>query len=416
MYGALVPFHITTIKNFSKNNEGYLRIIFKHPGAQIPAGGPQSFLDPKATYIKELIYRVPNATPLNNSIRLVNELKKRVNTRENELHTKASLKIQPALVLSKTTQKIPRLSQLAIRPNIGGRRTIGMLEAHSNGFRYTTKNNAKIDIIYDNIKHAFFQHAESSLIVAVHFHLHNEIMIGKKKSKDVQFYMEVMEVSTALSQTRQRSRYGDAEEIEEEQREREMRNRLNREFHNFVKKVEELVPNLEFDEPYRELGFNGVFLRNNVFLTPTVHCLINVIEFPFFVMSLDDVQIAYFERVQYSLRAFDLVFIFHDWAQKEVHINSIPVESLETIKDWLDSCNIKFYQGPTNLNWRGILDVSSNNPKKFWAEGGFGALDHGNESGDDQDGGDDEEGGPDEYRPSESEESDYEMDVVSDDE
>jgi nucleosome binding factor SPN SPT16 subunit len=228
--------------------------------------------------------------------------------------------------------------------------------------------------------------------------------------------MEVMEVSTALSQTRQRSRYGDAEEIEEEQREREMRNRLNREFHNFVKKVEELVPNLEFDEPYRELGFNGVFLRNNVFLTPTVHCLINVIEFPFFVMSLDDVQIAYFERVQYSLRAFDLVFIFHDWAQKEVHINSIPVESLETIKDWLDSCNIKFYQGPTNLNWRGILDVSSNNPKKFWAEGGFGALDHGNESGDDQDGGDDEEGGPDEYRPSESEESDYEMDVVSDDE
>jgi len=172
----------------------------------------------------------------------VNELKKRVNTRETEIHQKATLKEQPALILSKTAQRVPRLSHLSIRPIIGGRRTIGTLEAHTNGFRYSTsKNNIKIDIIYENIKHAFFQHAENSLIVAIHFHLHNEIMIGKKKSKDIQCYMEVMEVSTALSQPRQRSRYGDAEEIEDEQREREMRNKLNKDFQNFVKKVEELV-------------------------------------------------------------------------------------------------------------------------------------------------------------------------------
>jgi len=36
-----------------------------------------------------------------------------------------------------------------------------------------------------------------------------------------------------------------------------------------------------------------VLFLNNVLLTPTVHCLINVIEYPFFVMSFDDVQIAY---------------------------------------------------------------------------------------------------------------------------
>lgn len=90
---------------------------------------------------------------------------------------------------------------------------------------------------------------------------------------------------------------GDAEEIEDEQRERELINKRNAEFQNFVKKVEELVPGLEFDIPYAELGFMGVPHRNTVFLQPTVHCLINVIEFPFFVMPLDDVQIAYFERV-----------------------------------------------------------------------------------------------------------------------
>ena len=52
----------------------------------------------------------------------------------------------------------------------------------------------------------------------IHFHLHNPIMIGKKKTKDVQFYVEVMEASYALDQTR-RSGY-DPDELEEEQRER----------------------------------------------------------------------------------------------------------------------------------------------------------------------------------------------------
>jgi len=164
-------------------------------------------------------------------------------------------------------------------------------------------------------------------------------------------------------------------------------------------------------------------LRNNVLLTPTVHCLINVIEYPFFVMSLDDVQIAYFERVQFSLRAFDLVFIFNDWTQKEVHVNSIPVESLETIKDWLDSCNIKYYQGPTNLNWRGLLDLASNDPKKFWADGGWSVLDNSTESGDDQDAaaeGEAQGNGEvktttmgDDYRPSASDESDYDLEDSS---
>lgn len=34
-----------------------------------------------------------------------------------------------------------------------------------------------VDIIYENIKHAFFQPAEKSLIVVLHFHLHSEIMV-----------------------------------------------------------------------------------------------------------------------------------------------------------------------------------------------------------------------------------------------
>lgn len=92
--------------------------------------------------------------------------------------------------------------------------------------------------------------------VLIHFHLHNPIMIGKKKTKDVQFYVEVMEASYALDNTR-RSGYvrqqlsqplsaslylidifsyillisfQDPDELEEEQRERALRNRMNQEF------------------------------------------------------------------------------------------------------------------------------------------------------------------------------------------
>lgn len=36
----------------------------------------------------------------------------------------------------------------------------------------------------------------------IHFHLHNPIMIGKKKTKDVQFYVEVMESSYSLDNTK----------------------------------------------------------------------------------------------------------------------------------------------------------------------------------------------------------------------
>jgi len=36
--------------------------------------------------------------------------------------------------------------------------------------------------------------------------------------------------------------------------------------------------NFEFDIPYKELGFYGSPYRSNVFLTPTVNCLINLYE------------------------------------------------------------------------------------------------------------------------------------------
>lgn len=62
------------------------------------------------------------------------------------------------------------------------------------------------------------------MICLVHFHLINPIMVNKKKTQDVQCFAEVMDSVQTLDAGR-RSMY-DPDEIEEEQREREQRNKV----------------------------------------------------------------------------------------------------------------------------------------------------------------------------------------------
>jgi nucleosome binding factor SPN SPT16 subunit len=168
---------------------------------------------------------------------------------------------------------------------------------------------------------------------------------------------------------------------------------------------------IEFDIPYRELGFHGVPGRNNVFLQPTVHCLVNLIEAPFFVLTLDEVEIAYFERVSFGLKQFDLVFVQKDWTKSTVHINAIPIDSLETIKDWLDSCNIKYYEGNISLNWKSVMQKIRDDPKGFWEDGGWDFLEGDDSAEENRE--EDEESEEDEFVPAGdddddgSDESDY---------
>jgi len=60
-----------------------------------------------------------------------------------------------------------------MRPPISGRKVLGVVKCHKNGFKYTSVKNEKLEIIFNNIKHAFFQPCEKDHIVLIHFHLHN---------------------------------------------------------------------------------------------------------------------------------------------------------------------------------------------------------------------------------------------------
>jgi len=260
-----------------------------------------------------------------------------------------------------------------------GKRVPGKVEIHQNGLRYQSPLNTqhRVDVLFSNVKHLFFQPCQHELIVIIHVHLKDPILIGKKKTKDVQFYREATDIQFDETGNRKRKyRYGDEEEFEAEQEERRRRAELDKQFQAFAGKIADAGKNdnVDVDIPFRELGFNGVPFRSNVFCQPSTDCLVQLTEPPFMVITLDDIEIAHLERVQFGLKNFDMVFVFKDFHRAPYHINTIPVESLENVKEWLDSVNIPFSEGPLNLNWPTIMKTVTADPHAFFVDGGWSFL------------------------------------------
>ncbi|CAH0557604.1 unnamed protein product [Brassicogethes aeneus] len=384
IYGIAVPFHISTIKNISQSIEGdytYLRVNFFHPGSTM-GKNDGNYQQPEATFVKEVTYRSintkepgeisPPSSNLNTAFRLIKEVQRKFKTREAEEKEKEDLVKQDTLVLSQNKGN-PKLKDLYIRPNIVSKRMTGSLEAHNNGFRYTSVRGDKVDILYNNIKNAFFQPCDGEMIILLHFHLKHAIMFGKKKHVDVQFYTEVGEITTDLGK---HQHMHDRDDLAAEQSERELRHKLKTAFKSFCEKVESMTKQeIEFDTPFRELGFPGAPFRSTVLLQPTSGCLVNLTEWPPFVITLEDVELLHFERVQFHLKNFDMVFVFKDYARKTAMVNAIPMNMLDHVKEWLNSCDIRYSEGIQSLNWVKIMKTITDDPEGFFESGGWTFLD-----------------------------------------
>lgn len=107
---------------------------------------------------------------LNTAFRLIKDIQKKYKTRETEEKEKADLVKQDKLIINHGKGN-PKLKDLYIRPNVAQKRLSGVLEAHVNGFQYTSIRGDKIDILYNNIKHAFYQPCDGEMIILLHFHL-----------------------------------------------------------------------------------------------------------------------------------------------------------------------------------------------------------------------------------------------------
>lgn len=72
------------------------------------------------------------------------------------------------------------------------------------------------------------------------------------------------------------------------------------------------------------------------------------------VVDIGDIEVAHFERIQYMTKNFDLVLVYKDYVTYK-RISAIPMEYLDTIKNWFNATSILYSEGPMCLNWINIL-------------------------------------------------------------
>jgi len=413
----MVPFHITVIKNFSISTtpDGtYLRINFVCPvsvNSNRTPKQPELFLKhPNSHFIKELTYRNDEGGDnLQFCYQQLKELQKQYkNKKKNKLLNKTMTK-QDRLQRAPSS-RILTLKELSIRPNMGGRkRGAGRLECHQNGFKYADHKKNEVYVLFNNIKNAFFQKSKNTPSVIIHFHLRNAIMIGKKPSSHVQVYRDVIERFEELGRNR---RY-DHDGMRAEQEEQKRIKRCNQQFKGFCEKVEEAAKEngfeLSFDKPAMDLVFVGVPNKQSTNIYPTENCLVSLEDSPAFVIDAHDIEIAHFERVNYSLRNFDLVFVYKDFLKEPKRITTIPRENLDTLQDFLNWKGVLYSTGKINLDWKTLMGKIRTNLAGFVESGGWDFLleqDENRQIQDDEEV--DQDPAEDEYVPeSEDEYSDY---------
>ncbi|KAI3849386.1 hypothetical protein MKW92_051035, partial [Papaver armeniacum] len=266
--------------------------------------------------------------------------------------------------------KLPRvrLSNVSIYPAVltGSRREmIGTLEAYLNGLRYSP---FQIDIMYSNVKHAFFQDGvekkagDETIPPLLHLHLHNPIKVGTKMEKDIQFRM----VHTSRGMKRSAHHSCKFED-------------LNRVMRNFLAEVECIwrpLPNLLWRKVQREHGFKGELpLKEPRVFCLTGFCLVELVIAPFFVVTLKEVEIASLVLVKPEMTVFNLTFVFKDFTRDVLQIYSIPEMKLDGIKQSLNIRSVKYYQD-NNLDldvegWRSMLNEMIRDPQRFMEEDGW---------------------------------------------
>ncbi len=96
-------------------------------------------------------------------------------------HASADLCTQPA-----TDRRPAVLDNVFIRPTMESKRVPGKVEIHQNGIRYQSplSTQQRVDILFSNVRHLFFQPCQHELIVIIHIHLKDPIIIGNKKKTE----------------------------------------------------------------------------------------------------------------------------------------------------------------------------------------------------------------------------------------
>ncbi|KAI3925532.1 hypothetical protein MKW92_019629 [Papaver armeniacum] len=280
--------------------------------------------------------------------------------------------IAPLKLRMEKNDRIIRLSNVTI---LGQDREIivGTLEAHVNGFSFVASsfrlrngNFFHMHIFFNNIETSLFRLGDKRMQPLLHFHLRET---EKEKPKGIQFHLgQKMADHEILWVKKRKRRYhlGDDPIME----------KLNKDLKNFVCEVDDRwssqrkSPNLS-DELEKEYEFYGVLpSKEPAAFSLTSFCLIVLVETPFVVVPLRDIEIVNLALLRPG--EIDMTVIFQDFKEENVlEINSIPLESLAGMKHRLNFGNVKYYVNAEKPDWKAMVKDRADNPKKFMENGGW---------------------------------------------
>ncbi|KAF7683733.1 FACT complex subunit spt16 [Astathelohania contejeani] len=241
------------------------------------------------------------------------------------------------------------------------------LEIHENGFRYNN-GSTSLDFLFTNVKHFLYQGGPKEPRTILHFHLNAPIIVGNKKTRNIQFYKD-----SSLSQIHDTKRMKEDDYMEEILEKEDMAKRIeiDNEFRKFISFVEE-CSSLRVDNIIEGKGFSGVVQKESSMIEFTSECLISLAETPFLVTTLSEIEIIAFERVVFGSKTFDITIVLKN---KQVEsILSVYQTELNKLKEYFDLKNVCFIEIAVNLQWNNLIKTIMQNPIGFYETGGWSEL------------------------------------------
>ncbi|KAG9390900.1 FACT complex subunit (SPT16/CDC68) [Carpediemonas membranifera] len=412
--GYAVPIHVSYVKavNMANEaaNESSLRIQFVAPGLGVARGGnrPAQVVNHEADceFIREVTYRTKGQDAFARTHEAIRVLKRDYTKAEKaDKERKQSVPMFTQAMATEikgersTVGSDNRLTAynakhtLMMRPYIK-RALAGTLFAHQNGFIFQGSIKSKssaasvhVCIPYSNIRLCYLKKAEPSRpVVMLHLHLHEPMQLayndGSKMTQDVQFVMETITLTDALG-VRETSAQA---EREREARERKHMYTINKRFIEFLSSlrvegrfpftIDNHITKPTARDPSRKEYFkvSGTIVKGVNDVYPTNKALVSYEQA--FVLPLEDVEFAVFERESFYLREFDVTFIKKDGTR--VQVSNISRSFSDELKNWLTfDANIKFFMTAAPVNWTDVQNRIMNATSsylEFLEDGGWSVF------------------------------------------
>ncbi|KAI3909330.1 hypothetical protein MKW92_050466 [Papaver armeniacum] len=256
------------------------------------------------------------------------------------------------LPLERKKDRVTKITNLTILPKLvgagqDGENITGSLEAHVGRFRYTTSRpDFCVDFRYDDLKSAFYQVGDDRVPPLLHFNLHHYIVVGTEKTKQIQFHLMPKTFPSDLKKI-------------EKNDELSTNSDRNLELMEFVKRVvREWRAAIVFEEVEKMHEFHGVFpSKGSSAFALTFSSLVGLLEEPFIVVRLREVELVYLAQV--SPDEIGMTLVYEDYNREVLQINSIPLKSVARIKAYLGLRHVKYFENNEKQNWKSIMEGSA---------------------------------------------------------